>query len=330
MVQNHAAEDAQKSGQAAAGSPQVPPPRQDQLEPYRKEPLPLPQNFKDAEDQAETVVIRTVTDMWKEAPKLLPLLAVVCYGLGRLIVDGFYSRLNTNAEAAGVGYFSIIEPAAVFAAIIAIIGTAIAIVFDVANVCFRLIRAKIADWIKANSVRPLTKIIGRVASLAFITIVIASFAKVSPWWHNTDVRLVIMPSTLVAVIVAVWTTHNTFGSDTTRWTRASFVGLSLISLAILCFGAHEWGVYEAGKVANRQEVSMNILGLDMSAVGAAPVRVQTINTNPAIEQLSLDGCLLEIGSGPYNFLFFDPVNRKTLSVPANEVVVTSSSAGCKK
>jgi hypothetical protein len=321
MVTNHTAEDVQRSGQARAGGPQVPPPRQDEPEPH------FPHSVKEFQTEAESAVIKTLTDMWKQAPKLLPLLAVVCYGLGRLIADGFYSRLNTNAEAAGVGYLSIIEPAAVTAAIIAIIGTAIAIVFDVANVCFRWIRGNSVRWIKAAGISVL------VASVAAIAIVITPFAKVSPWWHNINVRLVITPSILVAAILALWTAFTIFGSDKTSksaWPRVFFVVFSLISLAVLCFDAHDWGVYEAGKVAKSQEVSMNILGLDMSAVGAAPVRVQAINTNPVIEQLPVDGCLFEIGSGPYNFLFFDPVNRKTLSVPANEVVVISPSEACKK
>jgi hypothetical protein len=187
----------------------------------------------------------------EQAPKLLPLLAVVCYGFGRLIADGFYSRLNTNAEAAGVGYLSIIEPAAVLAAIIAIIGTAIAIVFDVANVCFRWIRGNEGLWIKTNGIRLLARISVLVISLASITILIASFTEARPWWHNINVQLVIAPSILVAIIVALWTALNIFGSDTTRksaWPRVFSIGFSLISLAVLCFGAHEWGVYEAGKV----------------------------------------------------------------------------------
>jgi hypothetical protein len=322
MATNNAAEDIQRSGQARAGGPQAPPPSQDQIEPH------FPHSMKDVKIEAESAVIKTLTDIWKQAPKLLPLLAVVCYGLGRLIADGFYSRLNTNAEAAGVGYLSIIEPAAVTAAIIAIIGTAIAIVFDVANVCFRWIRGNTVRWIKTIGISVLI-----VSAAAIIAIVMTPFAKVSPLWHNINVRLVIVPSILVAFILALWTALTIFGSDKTSksaWPRVVFVVFSLISLAVLCFDAHEWGVYEARKVVKSQEVSMNILGLDMSAVGAAPVRVQAINANPVIEQLPVDGCLFEIGSGPYNFLFFDPVNRKTLSVPANEVVVISSSAACKK
>src|ERR1700677_2779225 len=87
-------------------------------------------------DEAKTAGINAVKGMWEQAPKLLPLLGVFFYGLGRFAVDGFYARLNTTADAAGIGYLSTIEPAAILAAVLAIVGTAIVIVFDVFKVFF--------------------------------------------------------------------------------------------------------------------------------------------------------------------------------------------------
>jgi hypothetical protein len=57
--------------------------------------------------------IAALKAVWGQASTLVPLLAAFSYGLGRLMVDGFYGQLHTTAEAAGLGYGAILEPAAI-------------------------------------------------------------------------------------------------------------------------------------------------------------------------------------------------------------------------
>ena len=61
--------------------------------------------------------------MWKVGASVITLLAALFYGIGRFLVDGFYGHLNTTAGAAGVGTISIIEPAAVLGAFVALFTT---------------------------------------------------------------------------------------------------------------------------------------------------------------------------------------------------------------
>jgi len=300
MVTSHAPEDVTSGGQGS------------------------PPSLADVRRQVRAAAIKTARDMWGQVPKLLPLLGVLFYGLGSLVVDGFYTRLNTTPDAAGIGYFSIIEPAAVFAAMLAIIATAIAMVFDVVKGFFQ--------WVVDNSI--LVRWVANVlASLATLIVAIIAFLvlKQSELWRS--VLILLAPVVLTIVIIPLQILIKWFGDPEIRksaWTRVLSVGLSLAFLVALCFGAHEWGVHDAGKVARGESVDVRIFGLDMSAIGAAPVHIQAVDSSPVIEKLSTDTCLFEIGSGPYNILLYDPVIGDTLSIPSNEIVVISSSMPCKK
>jgi len=270
-------------------------------------------------NEAKTAGINAVKGMWEQAPKLLPLLGVFFYGLGRFAVDGFYARLNTTADAAGIGYLSTIEPAAILAAVLAIVGTAIVIVFDVFKVFFLWIVKHQSKFQLALSV------LGLLTSIAILVTGIFHFNLNSNLLGVGTLAIGILTPAIYSLRVLI----NLFRSPNTAWPRLLSVGFSLIVLIGLCFGAHELGVHEAGKVARGQAVDIRILGLDMSAINATPVHIQAIGSEPAIKQLS-DGCPIEIGSQPFTILLYDPASQSTLSVPSSEVVVINSSAPCRK
>jgi hypothetical protein len=278
-------------------------------------PALLP-SYEETKRQAKNAAAKTAADIWGQVPTLLPLLGVLFYGLGRLMVDGFYARLNTTAEAAGVGYLSIIEPAAVLAAVLAIIGTAIAMIFDVLKVFFL--------WIRKYS-KFLAGLLTFLASVGLTFL--GGYA-----FKNSTLFSVILPVLSSLALIFLRFLIDVLRNLATRESafRVLSVTFSLIFLAALCFGAHEWGVREAEKVTKGESVDIKIGGLDMSAIIALPVQIQAINLNPTIKQLSADSCLFEIGSGPYNFLIYDPAKQDTLSVPSNAVVVINSPAACKK
>jgi hypothetical protein len=69
--------------------------------------------------------------MWKVGASVATLLGALFYGIGRFLADGFYTHLNTTAGAAGVNTISIIEPAAVLGAMVALLATAILMLLDV-------------------------------------------------------------------------------------------------------------------------------------------------------------------------------------------------------
>jgi hypothetical protein len=273
-------------------------------------------SYEETSRRARNAAAKTAADIWKQVPTLLPLLGVLFYGLGRLMVDGFYTRLNTTAEAAGLGYLSIIEPAAVLAAVLAVAGTAIAMIFDVLKVFFL-------------SIMKYSKLLASLltALASFGAVVIGNYA-----FRNNTLFSLLLPLAFSLGLVLLRFLMNVVRSIAARESgfRVLAVSFSLIFLAVLCFGAHEWGVREAQKVEKGQSVDIKIGGLDMSAISALPVQIRAIDMDPTIKQLSTDSCLLEIGSGPYSFLIYDPAKQDVLSVPSNAVVVISSSAACKQ
>jgi hypothetical protein len=267
-------------------------------------------------EEAKVAGVNAVKGMWEQAPKLLPLFGVFFYGLGRFVVDGFYGHLNTTADAAGIGYLSIIEPAAVLAAVLAIIGTAIVIVFDVLKVFFL--------WI-ARREPYFAALLGILGALVAIGGLISTFSH-SPYFNAA----VYVTAALSLVVYPLRVVLNIFRNPTAAWSRLLSVGLSLIFLTALCFGAHELGVHEAEKVAKGQTVDMRILGLEMSAINAIPVHIQATGSGPGLKLLFADRCLMNIGSGPFTVLLYDPARQNTLSVPSSEVVVINSSAPCRQ
>src|ERR1700733_13377442 len=90
------------------------------------------------QDAADTKVFRQTPNrasaaiaMWKVGASVVTLLAALFYGIGRFLVDGFYAHLNTTAGAAGVGTISIIEPAAVLGAFVALFTTVALMLLDI-------------------------------------------------------------------------------------------------------------------------------------------------------------------------------------------------------
>jgi len=271
--------------------------------------------------EARASAIKTAKDILEQVPKLLPLLGVLCYGLGLLIVDGFYSRLNTTPDAAGVGYLSVIEPAAVWAGVLAIIAVAMAMAANVVKEFWKRFTENIGFVRKAIQI---------VAALAFFAVITGFFVKNSALTRN--IFILLAPAAVAIIVIPLellvrW--YRRPGSYQSAWSRVPPIGFSLILIVLLCFGAHYWGAFDAGKAVRGESVDVRIFGLDMSAIGATPVRIQAIDSSPAIKALSADACLLEIGSGSYSILLYDPADEDTLSIPLNDVVVISSSAPCK-
>ncbi len=112
--------------------------------------------------------------------------------------------------------------------------------------------------------------------------------------------------------------------------RAISVILSLAFLTGIFFGAHELGYHEGRKAASSKPVDISIFGFDVPSITATAVRIQPIESSPGLEQLTTDGCLLEIGSGPTTVLLYDPADKNTLAVPSDQVVVLGSNEGCPK
>ena len=116
---------------------------------------------------------------------------------------------------------------------------------------------------------------------------------------------------------------------TNPWPRIIVVGAAAMIIIGLCIGAHYLGVHEASRVRNGFAVDISEAGLDMSSISAIPVRLQPIDSSHAIESLSTYNCLLEIGSGANDLIFYNVNNHETFSVPASEVVVVGLSASKK-
>ena len=274
--------------------------------------------------EARASAVEAAKEMLEQAPKLLPLLGVLCYGLGLLIVDGFYRRLNTTPDAAGIGYLSVIEPAAVWAAILAIIAVAIVMAFDVIK--------PYLIWLVDNILWLAIILVVLTATATTIVLIRGFFDfEQSALWRNAFVFLA--PAMVAIVVIPIQILVKWYRNTETRKSalpKVFSIGFALILIVGLCFGAHEWGAVDAEKVVRGEPVDVRIFGLDMSAIGAAPVHIQAIDSSPVIKNLSADTCLLEIGSGSYNILLYDPADGDTLSVPLSDVVVISSSMPCKK
>jgi hypothetical protein len=274
--------------------------------------------------EARASAVEAAKDMLEQVPKLLPLLGVLCYGLGLLIVDGFYKRLNTTPDAAGIGYLSVIEPAAVWAAVLAVIAVAIVMAFDVVKPYLKWLMDNIL-WLAITLASLATAVISIILFMGFFDF------KQSALWRNAFVLLAPAMVAIVAIplqILIKW--YRNTDTRKSAWPKFFSIGFALILIVGLCFGAHEWGAVDAEKVVRGEPVDVRIFGLDMSAIGAAPVHIQAIDSSPVIKNLSADTCLLEIGSGSYNILLYNPADGDTLSVPLSDVVVISSSVPCKK
>jgi hypothetical protein len=301
-------------------------------------PMPPPDaatpqaSVADVADRATTAGITAAKAVWSQAPTLIPLLAVASYGLGRLMVDGFYEELNTTAEAAGLGYASILEPAAILTAFAVAIGTVIAMFLDAFQV--------IGVWLfrQRRKVFFMLGFAGLAGGVAVFTAIVRADVII-----DTLVSTVLLPTfrTLVDKFGSARdrligenrarTDRTLMGAPSARRPiakRAVSVILSLGILVGLFVGAHELGSHEGRQAASGKSVNISIFGFDVPSITATAVRIQPIGSSPALEQLTTDGCLLEIGSAPTTVLLYDPADKSTLTVPSDQVVVVDSNKKC--
>jgi hypothetical protein len=289
--------------------------------------------------------------LWKVGASVVTLLAALFYGIGRLLADAFYTHLNTTASAAGVNTISIIEPAAVLGALVALFATAVLMLLDILQRAF--------DWVQENA--------GIIVALVVATAVVAAAIALSViYFEKAKVVFIAFGTTITLQIVLYFLRLGVGGvrararakaakeaeADTDAapgaeadaapgaeaahqpkavsnlW-RVTVVGVTAMVVIGLCIGAHYLGVYEANRVKKGLAVDVSEAGLNISSIGAIPVRLLPIDSSHAIESLSAYNCLLEIGSGASDLIFYDANNHETLSVPASEVVVVSLGASKK-
>jgi len=285
-------------------------------------------------DRATAAGVAAAKAVWSQAATLIPLLALASYGLGRLMVDGFYAQLNTTAEAAGLGYASILEPAAILTAFTAAIGTVIAMLLDAFQV--------IGVWLFRHRRKAffLLGFAGLTGGAAVFAVIVRADVII-----ETLVSAVLLPAFRTLVDKFGSARDRLIGESRTRTDRslmdapsahrsiakrAVSVILSLGILIGLFFGAHELGSHEGRQAASGKSVDMNIFGFDVPSITATAVNIQPIGSSPALEQLTTDGCLLEIGSDPTTVLLYDLADKSTLTVPSDQVVVVDSNEKCPK
>jgi hypothetical protein len=311
--------------------------------------------------------------LWKVGASVVTLLAALFYGIGRLLADGFYTHLNTTASAAGVNTISIIEPAAVLGALVALFATAVLMLLDILQRAF--------DWVQENA--------GIIVALVVAATVLATAIALSVIYFEKAKAAFIAFGTAIILQIVLYFFRLVVGGVRARarakaakeaeadavpgaeadavpgaeadavpgaeadavpgaeadavpgaeadavpgavsnlW-RVTVVGVTAMVVIGLCIGAHYLGVYEANRVKKGLAVDVSEAGLNISSIGAIPVRLLPIDSSHAIESLSAYNCLLEIGSGASDLIFYDANNHETLSVPASEVVVVSL-GGSKK
>jgi hypothetical protein len=298
-------------------------------------PAPVAEAPQSSVADATEAGIIAVKAVWGQATTLIPLLAVASYGLGRLMVDGFYAQLHTTAEAAGLGYSSILEPAAILTAFGVVIGTVIVMLQDAFQVILvRLFRQR------EKILLPLS-LVGLVGGVALF----AEIARAADVIIDAFVSGVALPAFRALVDRFGSARNRRIGATRIRVDRslmgepsarppiakkAISVVLSLAFLASIFFGAHELGYREGRKAASGKFVDINVFGFNVPSITATAVRVQPIASSSVLEQLTTDGCLLEIGSDPTIVLLYDPADKTTLAVPADQVVVVDSNKSCPK
>ncbi len=285
-------------------------------------------------DRATAAGAMAAKAVWGQASTLIPLLAVASYGLGRLMVDGFYAQLHTTAEAAGLGYSSILEPAAILTAFGAVIGTVIIMLLDAFKVIgVLLFRHKK----KAFFLLGLAGLAGGVA-------VVAEIARADVL-IDTFLSSVALPAfrTLVDKFGSARNRRigearakedrSLMGKPPARGSIAKRTVSVLLALGLLVglfFGAHELGSHEGRQAAGGKPVDISVFGFDVPSITVTAVRIEPIESSPALEQLTTDGCLLEIGSSPTTVLLYDPADKSTLTVPSGQVVVIGSNEKCPR
>jgi hypothetical protein len=278
--------------------------------------------------------------LFDQAPSVLPLLAVVSYALGSILVNGFYSRLHTTAEAAGLGYISIIEPGAVIFGLAAVFGVAGKVSYDeIRKAYFKFVKPH-GRGLKAVTLI-LTPIV--VAALAVTEIVISSaYNKI----EFTSFFVV------GAVAAAIQSLLGVFGSTKERQAEAERqvkaieeehekvvilttnekispstrtgiqIVLSLMVLVGASVGFHFFGTYEGSLANGGKAVNVSWLWIPIPGLSATSVSIAPLSHSPNIASIQDAGCLLQIGSNNGDLLLYEVKSSTPISVPSSSVVVT--------
>jgi hypothetical protein len=257
-------------------------------------------------------------DLWKQLPAMIATLGLPAYIVGRFAVDGFYGQLHTTAEAAGIGYASILEPAAIVTAI----GTLL---------CIILI------W-SANAIPDNHWIIrGAAIAIAVVAALLDSF-------NSGGASIVLLAVTLVPAAQVLFGTKHNAGTDQFPeriasiarnipvWLNFVITPLPLILFVGSLFGAHYYGKYEGNHAAAGNPVTLRYLGLTIPSMLATVVHVQPIPSGPAVKELNSQYCWLEIGTGagPAGVLLYDPATKVILTISPDQIVMTSANPSCLK
>lgn len=305
---------------------------------------------RSAPDHADITGPSAAIALWKVAASVITLIAALCYGVGRILADGFYSSLNTSVGAAGVDTIAIIEPVAVFFAISALFATVILMLIDIFRSAFRWIWKHLGIIAAA-----LAASIAIVATQLIIGYLFLRFKNFLPDSFETGAE----GATLFSLVRPVWLlvrkvaarnpgswgkVENAIDSEISEggvagvgqgmsspWARLAVAAIAGIFIASPCILAHYIGVHEAGKVKKGIPVDLHVVGIDVSSIEATRVHLYPVGSSQEITSLSKRPCLLEIGSGSDEFLIYDADDNETLSVPSSEVVVQdmTTSKQCK-
>ncbi len=274
--------------------------------------------------------------LWNQGSTLLTLLGLLAYVLGRLMVDGFYGQLHTTAEAAGVGYASILEPAAIATAAAGVVWAGVTLGVNALQVS--------SKWAKT------------ITSFIFGIVVVAGGGGALVLAGNilsADLTDAVSTLLLTGAIPALGTLlgkipgirlprageakppdgqlpNGTNPGSRDRLKLLANIAWSFVFLGGLLVAAHQFGVREGRLAAEGKPVNVAYFGFDIPSIGASVVRVQPITPSPAFKQLSSRACWLEIGSGPSGVLLYDPSDMATLTISPDQIVVTSANPSCMK
>lgn len=251
---------------------------------------------------------------WRELAVALPLLAGISYIIGRFAVDGFYEGLDTTAEDAGIGYPSILEPAAF---VLVAVAVAVGLIWAIGSALIPLIGLGRA----------------RVVAGALLVLLAAIFFEID--------ELLVISSALAAAIELVIGARASPeqgaeedraappgaspGGQAVKHPRKGVRALILLAAVGIVvgtlFGAHQFGVIEASHARKGHAVDFNLLGVHVPSITAAPVIVTVVGQSPEFAKLITGHCFLALGTPGLNTALFDWQSRQTTLAPSLGVVL---------
>jgi hypothetical protein len=272
--------------------------------------------------------------LWNQASTLITLLGLLAYLLGRVMVDGFYGQLHTTAEAAGVGYAAILEPAAIVTAVASFIWVGIVTAISSLPVSQRwkqIIEGIIfGAIIAASGGLALTSNLLPLDLTDTITTFLLTGAIPAIRILLSRIRGVRAAGTAAADSSASGTSNGP-SLDGYPWVRPTVATvISVLFIGGLFFGAHLFGVREGTRAADGNPVNAAYFWLEIPSISATVVSVQAITPSAAFKQLTSRSCWLEIGSGPSGVLLYDPTDKTTLTVPVDQIVIATADPSCMR